>query len=119
MGLSAPLSANPNEASRTRTSWRGPLVWCGADLAGIIAANAPFILLPDLVILLEIPVEMALARIHASRGEAETVFGQRSNLEAVAAIYGSFQDEVIFRVDGTGDPQEIHRLIVERICPER
>jgi dTMP kinase len=84
----------------------------------VAGANAPAVdgLLPDRVVLVDLPVETALARARAratlDRIEAE----DRSFHTAVRAgfLQEAANDEARFLiVDGSGTPEDVHRAVVE------
>lgn len=87
----------------------------GVDPAKIFARNVSFALLPDVVFLLEIPVQDALARIGVGRSVGYSVFERRKDLEAVDAVYRSLSDPAIIRIDATLPSGQVHDLIVKAI----
>jgi len=84
----------------------------GLDSREIIARNLRFAPLPDVVFLLEIPVEMAVTRIRSARADGFTAFEAVEDLRAVDAVYRTMDDPVIIRLDGHRDPEEIHRQVM-------
>jgi dTMP kinase len=85
----------------------------GIDPEKILAENHQFAVVPDLVVLLEVTVDMALSRIGRGRSDGFSAFEGRSDLEAVSAIYSAMSDPAIHRMDGSLPPDELHREIVE------
>ena len=85
----------------------------GIDPEKILAENRHFATVPDLIFLLEVTVDMALSRIGRGRSDGFSAFEDRSDLEAVHAIYSSMSDPTIHRMDGSLPPDELHREIVE------
>ncbi|MEJ2716003.1 MAG: dTMP kinase [Deltaproteobacteria bacterium] len=79
----------------------------------IISANRAFAIAPDLIFLLEVPVDVALSRIGAGRHQGASLFEARENLESVASIYSSLSDPLLQRLDGTATVAQIHARIVE------
>ena len=75
--------------------------------------NRAFAIAPDVIFLLEVPIEVALARIGAGRRQGASPFEARENLESVARIYRSLSDPLLQRLDGTAAVAEVHLRIVE------
>ena len=84
----------------------------GVDQAAILSAQSPFAPQPDVIFLLEIPAEIALARIDSARRGRFSTFEVREDLEAVDAVYRSITNPVIRRIDGTSSLESIHSTIV-------
>lgn len=84
----------------------------GVDQAAILSAQSPFAPQPDVIFLLEIPADIALARIDSARRGRFSTFEVREDLEAVDAVYRSITDPVIRRIDGTSSLESIHSAIV-------
>ncbi|OQX17911.1 MAG: dTMP kinase [Desulfobulbaceae bacterium A2] len=78
----------------------------GLDPAEILARN-DFAPQPDLVLLLTLPLSAALARIRARPGEQPNDFEQESQLRQVTAIYESFFQPCIRRIDAKRPIAEI------------
>jgi len=87
----------------------------GIEPSSIIARNSSFAVPPDLIFLIEIPVDIALRRLRVGRS-AFSSYEERAALEAVDRIYRNLQDPAIRRVDGTGSAQSIHETIVRLFC---
>jgi dTMP kinase len=87
----------------------------GLDPTTIINRNMLFAPRPDVIFLLEIPVDMALGRIRSTRKEGFSVFEVRENLGLVDRIYRSLKDPVIKWIDGTLSPEQIHTVILNVI----
>jgi dTMP kinase len=79
----------------------------------IISVNRAFAIAPDVIFLLEVPIEVALTRIGAGRRQGASPFEARENLESVARIYRSLSDPLLQRLDGTAAVAEVHLRIVE------
>ncbi|MDR2945796.1 MAG: dTMP kinase [Candidatus Adiutrix sp.] len=88
----------------------------GLDPELILKRNAAFPW-PDLIIILEIPVEEGLRRIAQNReGGLDAAFEQRDYLEKVRKIFDRPDHPgKIVRLDGLADPAEITRRILEEI----
>ena len=66
----------------------------------VFEMNKPVILDADLVLIFEVPVETALARIHTNR-DSTTAFETKEFLEKTEAVYQSFEADNIRRIDST------------------
>jgi dTMP kinase len=94
----------------------------GIDVDSLIRENLAFAPQPDLVILLTIPLDLALSRI-GCRGQSQCApFESEEALRAVDSVYTSFEDPMLFRVDGAADPGLVHKTIQsilrsEIVCP--
>ncbi len=77
------------------------------------------ILMPDLTIILRIPVEVSLKRL-GRRPDEEKKFNGRSFQSVVAENYSIIgeQDATIFSIDGTKDPEEVHDDILSLVIPK-
>jgi dTMP kinase len=84
----------------------------GVDQAAILSAQSPFAPQPDVIFLLEIPADIAIARIDSARRGRFSTFEVREDLEAVDAVYRSITDPVIRRIDGTSPLESIHSTIM-------
>jgi dTMP kinase len=84
----------------------------GVDQAAILSAQSPFAPQPDVIFLLEIPADIAIARIGSARRGRFSTFEVREDLEAVDAVYRSITDPVIRRIDGTISMEGIHSIIM-------
>jgi len=84
----------------------------GFDASEIREKNESFAPVPDLVILMEVPISMAIERIGARDGSTNT-FEKKENLQACDAIFRTLTDPFIHRVDATQSPEAIHQEILE------
>jgi dTMP kinase len=84
----------------------------GLDPVGILKKNQSLALVPDIVFLICVSVETALERIGKSRPAGYSIFEKRRDLEAVSAIYDTFDEPVIKRIDGNQLASEAHAEIV-------
>lgn len=85
----------------------------GVDQGAILSAQRPFAPRPDVIFLLEIPTDVALARIATERCGRFSTFEVREDLEAVDAVYRGLTDPLIRRIDGTSSLEHIHSIIIE------
>ena len=88
----------------------------GIDQKRIISWNKPFLVAPNVIFLLELPVDLALDRIGTGRFEGSSPFEGRDNLEAVDAIYRRLVDPLIQRIDSRGDQEAVHDSIVRALA---
>lgn len=78
---------------------------------------------PDLVIVLEVPVEECLLRIE-KRGNTRDIFETRERLFAIHAAYQKAvqlrtrRGDRIVRIDGTGDPLLVHERVISALQAE-
>ncbi len=85
----------------------------GLDPQAILRESEAEFPLPDLALVLELPVEQALARLDLRAGPSEPVFEKRELLEKVAAIFASLERPYVARVDATGAPDAVFGRIAE------
>lgn len=82
----------------------------GLDASDILRANEAFAPRPDLIVIIELAPEAALARI-GTRGGANAF----ETLEGLSAVHAGFAKlgapYTIARVDGSGGPQEVHAAV--------
>jgi dTMP kinase len=87
----------------------------GFDPAEIRRLNEQFAPVPDLLLILDIDVNMALQRI-GSRGDSANAFEQRENLQRCREIFLSLKDEPFTRViDSSGTPDEVGARIRQTV----
>ena len=84
----------------------------GCDPAGIFARNQ-FAPEPDMVLLLTMPPAASRYRIQGLRGEALNDFEQQDQLEKVAALFASFQQDCIVRIAADRPLAEVQAAIRE------
>lgn len=72
---------------------------------------------PDLALLFQVPLDTGLSRITSGRGEELNDFEQRDNLARVAAIFSAIKRPYIRPIDARGPIAEVHRLVIECVCP--
>jgi len=88
----------------------------GLDAAEILARNERFAPAPDLLVILEVPVDVGLARIRA-RGDGDgNLFERREALARCAAIFAALDRPWAIHVDGTRPPDAIHRDVAARLA---
>jgi dTMP kinase len=83
----------------------------GLDPVKILAESEAEFPIPDLVLLLELDVAGALARVHGRGARVEGAFETRERLERVAAIFHEMQRPYVERVDAHGGPDEVARAV--------
>ncbi len=83
----------------------------GIDPEKILSENREFAPIPDLIFLLEIPVEDSLSRIDTGRSSF-SAFEDRAYLEKVKLIYQSLADPAIHRLDARGTRDQVHHQII-------
>ncbi len=87
----------------------------GFDPAVIRAANEEFAPVPDLLLILDLDVDAALARI-GSRGDTANAFERRDSLERCRAIFLELATEPFARViDTRPSEDEVHRSITAAV----
>lgn len=89
----------------------------GHDPQAIIAENERFAPKPDLVLLLEVPVSLGVHRVRHLRGEVLNDFEQEETLARVAEIFSRLQGDHIRRLDGGGDVETVHALVMAAVAP--
>lgn len=95
----------------------------GLDAEEIVARNEAFAPAPDLLVVLEVPVDVGLARIRA-RGDGDgNLFERRDALERCAAVFDRLRRPYAARVDGTRPAELVHRdlagLLAARLATPR
>ena len=88
---------------------------CGQDVAAIRRANEEFAPIPDMVIWLDIPVEVAFERI-GSRGERDA-FETEAMLTACRNTFASITDSWMRRIDGNSDAETVACRVWGEVCP--
>lgn len=84
----------------------------GFDPAAIRAANETFAPVPDLLLILDLDVDTALARI-GGRGDSANAFEKRDSLEKCRTVFLALRDEPFVRViDTRPGADEVHATIV-------
>ena len=71
---------------------------------------------PDLVLVLEVPLEELARRLTQRIEEPAAVFEKLDFLARVQQIWHSFTDPCLRRIDGRGTPEEVHQRLWELVC---
>jgi dTMP kinase len=87
----------------------------GLDAVALLAEAELLFPIPELVLLLEIDPERALARVRARGGDAEPVFEHLGRLERVAAIYRDLDRPYIERVDADRSEDDVSAAIADAV----
>ncbi len=85
----------------------------GHDAEQIMRENESFAPIPDLILLLDIPVAEGLRRIRECRGEVPNDFEQEESLARVAAVFDSIRRPYIRRIAADRDPVLVHREVLD------
>ncbi len=87
----------------------------GADPAAIAARHAGWAPLPDLLVILELPVAEALRRITGSRGSAPDHFEGAEYLARVAAIFAQLSHPNLLRLDARQPVAALVDALIRRL----
>ncbi len=71
----------------------------GVSPKTILAAQSDSLIKPDLVIMLDIPVNLAFQRLKTTRKHGLTPFESMEGLRSVKSIYDAMDDQIIRRID--------------------
>jgi dTMP kinase len=83
----------------------------GLDPAELLARNLAFAPVPALVVLLELPPELGVARVRGRDG-AENLFEKLDDLRRADAVFRSLRRPELARIDGAPDPDTVHAAIL-------
>ena len=83
----------------------------GFDPVEIRRENEAFAPVPDLLILLELPVKVAIERIGGRGGTIDT-FEKEERLQACSAIFDKLDDSFIYRIKATQSLVDIHEEVL-------
>ncbi len=83
----------------------------GMDPEFIRQANEAFAPRPDLVVLVDLPVDVALSRIHGREADGPNEFERREMLQKTKAIFDALDWPEVVRIDGTRSVQEMQDAI--------
>lgn len=87
----------------------------GLDATRILAQSEAEFPIPDLVLLLELDVEAALARVRTRGARVEGAFEARDRLERVARIFASIERPYLVRIDASGSPEAVEVAIADQV----
>lgn len=85
----------------------------GLDVQSILELHETFAPLPDMLFIIDLPVEEALRRIQIKRGDSLDFFETKENLVKCREIFLGFKQGI--QLDGMLSRDELHRQIVERV----
>jgi len=89
----------------------------GMDPEQILKKNENFPA-PDLAIILEIEPAQGIHRIQKQRNEHPNTFEGEANLQNVAKIFGTMQQDYIVRINGSGSIEKVHLQVFEAVAKE-
>jgi dTMP kinase len=87
----------------------------GLDPSRILAQSEAEFPIPDLVLMLEIDVETALARVRTRGARVESAFEARDRLERVAKIFREMERPYLVRIDGSQGTDAVERAIAAEV----
>ena len=87
----------------------------GLDAESILERSEAEFPIPDLVLLLELDVDTALARVHARPNQIEGAFEVRDRLERVARIFHSIERTYITRLDASAGVDAVALAIAAQV----
>jgi dTMP kinase len=87
----------------------------GLDPDALLRANEAEFPLPDLVLLLELPPAVGLARVASRGAPAEPAFERADFLAHVRAIFAALDRPYLERVDASGTPDAVEARIAEAV----
>ncbi len=87
----------------------------GMDPELILEKNENFPI-PDLAIILEIEPAQGIHRIQNQRNEHPNTFEKEANLQKVAKIFASMQQDYIMRINGSDSIENVHRRVFEAVA---
>jgi dTMP kinase len=88
----------------------------GLDADDIVARNERFAPVPDFLVILDVPVDVGLARIR-ERGDGEgNLFERREALARCATIFAALDRPYCIRLDGARPAGAVHREIADRLA---
>jgi dTMP kinase len=89
----------------------------GMDPEQILKKNENFPA-PDLAIILEIEPAHGIHRIQKQRNEHPNTFEGEANLQNVAKIFGTMQQDYIVRINGSGSIENVQLQVFEAVAKE-
>jgi dTMP kinase len=87
----------------------------GLDVQAIRSENEAFAPQPDLLVVLDLPVEEALRRVTGSRGSQADAYERAGALRRVKAVFDGLDDPFVFRVDASLGEEEISAVVLRRV----
>jgi dTMP kinase len=85
-------------------------VYSPEEVHRIMTAFAP---VPDAAVFLDIPVELAIARIEGGRGEALNLMEKKDNLQRVRDVFASINLPEWIAIDASGSPDEVFSKLLD------
>ncbi|MDX1972756.1 MAG: dTMP kinase [Candidatus Sumerlaeia bacterium] len=85
----------------------------GLNPETVLAENEAFAPKPLICFIFELPVDVALQRILAARGEGTDAFEKRVDLEAIDRVFSSLQRPEIVRVNAAQSPEALYTEICQ------
>lgn len=98
----------------------------GLAVADLQARNEAVAPPPDLLVLVDVPVEEGIRRITHGRGEIANAFETHESLTATRRIFQAMDFPYLLKVDGAAPAADVHRQVLaafvdgplrERLCP--
>jgi len=87
----------------------------GIDVEEIRRLNEKFAPVPDLVIIFDVPVDVGLERIKASRRSRHVYFERCEYLKKVAQVYQEMRGENIVHIDAAKAIEDVAQEVMEKI----
>jgi dTMP kinase len=84
----------------------------GLDTKAIKIDNEAFAPVPDLVIILDLPIEAGLQRIVRNRNEQPNLFEKEENLKKVKALFDQMRENHITHLNGSMEVETLHSTIM-------
>lgn len=86
----------------------------GLDPEAILSLNEEFAPQPDLLVIIDTPVDEAMRRIER-RGIARSMFEREASLERCRTVFRGIERSYGVKLDGLRTPEELHEAIVMRL----
>lgn len=87
----------------------------GLDVEKILLSNFEFAPKPDIVFIIEIPVDLAIERIRKNRDAAFSLFEKRDSLQRVDRVYKDLHEKEIIRLNGAESEDMVSQEIISVI----
>lgn len=95
----------------------------GADWEALRERNEAIAPVPDITLILDLDVDLALDRISSNRKDGPNHFEDKMNLESVRDVFHKFIGPRVFEVDGSGSIGDVfsslRRLVLDVVLLER